>query len=137
MASSDYNQMDYQEYLGKFSSYSDLIRRTAYWLRLMNLLRVPARDRNCAEFFTTDELRQAENTLIRRVQKEVFADEWKALSKGTAVSRGSPIRWYNPFISNDELIRLGGRLRHSLESENTKHPIALPAQHQFTRLILR
>ncbi|XP_058837430.1 uncharacterized protein LOC131693535 [Topomyia yanbarensis] len=126
-----------QEYIAKFSTYSDLIRRTAYWLRLMNLLRVPARDRNCAAFLTTDELRQAENTLIRRVQKEVFADEWKALSKGTAVSRGSPIRWYNPFISNDELIRLGGRLRHSLESENTKHPIVLPAQHQFTRLILR
>lgn len=37
----------------------------------------------------------------------------------------------------DNLIRLGGRLKHSMESEETKHPAVLPARHHFTRLLLR
>ncbi|XP_058448790.1 uncharacterized protein LOC131428764 [Malaya genurostris] len=125
-----------QEYIGKFSSYNKLIRHTAYWLRLIKLLQLPAKDRHNEGFLTTEELKQAECTLARRVQKEVFLDEWKTLSMGTALKKGSPLRWYNPFISKDQLIRLGGRLKYAHGSEDTKHPIVLPARHQFTYLIL-
>ncbi|XP_058816019.1 uncharacterized protein LOC131679327 [Topomyia yanbarensis] len=129
----EFNQL----YIGKFSSYSDLLRRTAYWLRLIKLLRTPRKDRKAPTFLSTDELKKAENTLVRLVQREVFVEEWKALSKENAVSKSSPLRWFNPFVSQDQLIRLGGRLKHSMESENTKHPAVLPTRHIFTRLLLR
>ncbi|XP_062714302.1 uncharacterized protein LOC134291052 [Aedes albopictus] len=125
------------EYFRKFSTYSDLVRRTAYWLRLMKLLRLPSAERKNRRFLSTLELREAENTLIRLVQKEVFIEELKALSKGESVAKGSSLRWYNPFLSNDQLLKLGGRLKHSLESEEAKHPAVLPARHPFTRLLLQ
>ncbi|XP_062703569.1 uncharacterized protein LOC134286024 [Aedes albopictus] len=77
------------EYFRKFSTYSDLVRRTAYWLRLMKLLRLPSAERKNRRFLSTLELREAENTLIRLVQKEVFIEELKALSKGESVAKGS------------------------------------------------
>ncbi|XP_062557644.1 uncharacterized protein LOC134222513 [Armigeres subalbatus] len=125
------------EYFSKFSSYTDMIRRTAYWLRLMKLLRTTATRRNDAGFLTTAELKEAEDTLIRLVQKEVFAEELKEISAGRQVSNRSQLRWFNPFLSDEQLIKLGGRLKHSLESEEAKHPVVLPARHPFTRLLLQ
>ncbi|XP_062541202.1 uncharacterized protein LOC134209227 [Armigeres subalbatus] len=48
----------------------------------------------------------------------------------------SPLRWVNPYLDEDEILRVGGRLKQSDESEDTKHPAVLPARHQFTRLVL-
>ncbi|XP_058827841.1 uncharacterized protein LOC131687764 [Topomyia yanbarensis] len=122
-------------YICKFSSYSDLVRRTAIWLRLIKLLRT--QKNQPPGFITTIELRKAEETLVRRVQLEGFANEWKALTNGKPVSGQSTLRLYNPGIAEDRLIRLGGRLKHSQESDDTKHSIALPARHRFTRMLLQ
>ncbi|XP_055589599.1 uncharacterized protein LOC129741832 [Uranotaenia lowii] len=82
------------------------------------------------------EMDEAERVLAMCVQKECFAEELKALSKGDFVSRQSKLRWFNPKISPDGLLRIGGRLSNSSESEAAKHPIVLPARHDLTRLIL-
>ncbi|XP_055633970.1 uncharacterized protein LOC129774278 [Toxorhynchites rutilus septentrionalis] len=122
-------------YLSKFSSFTDLVRRTAYWLRLMNILKQQGKKENSRDFLTTSELVEAEYAIIRSVQKEEFKKEWKALSKGEPVTESSPLRWFNPTLSAENLIRVGGRLEHSLESVNRKHPIVLPARHPITRMI--
>ncbi|XP_038107025.1 uncharacterized protein LOC119766508 [Culex quinquefasciatus] len=122
-------------YFSKFSSYPKLIRQTAVWLRLMKLLRTPSSDRTSG-FLTTAELKEAENVLIRRVQMESFAEEIKALSARKTVAVKSPLRWNNPYLDQDNIIRVGGRLQHSDEPEDAKHPAVLPARHRFTRLIL-
>lgn len=126
-----------EEYIGKFSSYADLIRRTAYWLRLMELLKEPRSNRKDDSFLSTLELRNAENVLIKRVQMEVFDRERKAILNQSAVPSNSPLRWYNPIIDKDGIIRVGGRLNKSQESENSMHPIPLPARHPFTRKLLQ
>lgn len=48
----------------------------------------------------------------------------------------SPLRWFQPYISSDRLISLGGRLRHSAKSEDFKHPIVLRKGHRLTRLLV-
>ncbi|XP_065089398.1 uncharacterized protein LOC135710677 [Ochlerotatus camptorhynchus] len=113
----EFNEM----YLSKFGSYADLIRRTAYWLRLMNLLQIPAANRSPNGFLTTAELKAAENAILRNVQREVFAEEWRVLSKGEYVSRKSPLRWFHPFICKDGIIRVGGRLKNSDELEGVDY----------------
>ncbi|XP_062537830.1 uncharacterized protein LOC134206152 [Armigeres subalbatus] len=82
------------------------------------------------------ELREAEYVVIRRMQQNVFNGEWKVLSAGGTVARSSPLRWFHPRLSQDRLIRVGGRLEHSSEREGTKHPIVLPAKHPFTKRLL-
>ncbi|XP_055645178.1 uncharacterized protein LOC129781512 [Toxorhynchites rutilus septentrionalis] len=101
-------------YLSTCSNYTVLIRRTAIYLRLIGLLRSPSK--SCFKgFITTAELNEAERVLIHRVQQESFPVELRLLEKKESVKRSSPLRWYNPFISEDELLRIGGRLEYSVQ----------------------
>ncbi|XP_062704472.1 uncharacterized protein LOC134286812 [Aedes albopictus] len=127
-----------QWFISLFDTYDDLIRRTAFWLRLMDLLKLPRDQRTKTEFLTITEKKRAEQVLIRRVQMESFPEEWKALSKGLSVSSKSPLRWFHPYISKEDgLLRIGGRLSQSQEPEDKKHPPILPARHIFTRKLLQ
>ncbi|XP_038114647.1 uncharacterized protein LOC119768603 [Culex quinquefasciatus] len=92
-------------FISHFSSYPDLVRRTAYWLRLKDLLRMPKEKRFKSDLLTVAELKEAEFALIRLVQKQAFADEWNKLTKGKPVANSSPLRWFNPYISDEQLIR--------------------------------
>ncbi|XP_055633682.1 uncharacterized protein LOC129774019 [Toxorhynchites rutilus septentrionalis] len=122
-------------YLEKFSSYSNLLRRTVVWLRLMEYL-IKSPDKRTG-FITTDELHRAERILVRCVQKECFVEEWKALLKNDSVPRNSPLRWFNPYVSKDQVLRVGERLRNAAGCDDTKHPMVLPARHRFTRMLLK
>lgn len=122
-------------FVTKFNNYTQMVRSTAIYRRFINLLHKG--ESPITGFITTTELRQAESALVRCVQREAFSEELKALSSGNLVRGNSPLRWYNPFISKEQLLRVGGRLKHSAESEDTKHPMVLPAKHRFTRLLLR
>ncbi|XP_058817603.1 uncharacterized protein LOC131680903 [Topomyia yanbarensis] len=128
----------YIRYFQSFSNYTDLIRKTAYWCRYFKNLKNKVDGTNLqVGFLTSEELKQAEWTLIRRIQQAAFEGEWKMLQKGEGVSRSSRIKWFNPFISKeDQVIRVGGRLTHSRQTEEAKHPAVLPARHHFTRLLL-
>ncbi|XP_058810958.1 uncharacterized protein LOC131675834 [Topomyia yanbarensis] len=126
-----------ENYFKRFASYTDVIRRTAYWLRLIKLLRKPRHERRDGSFLSTAQLRESEYTLVRRVQEEMFAEEWKALRKGQHMPAKSPLRWYNPYLSKDGIIRVGGRISKSEEADDAKHPIPLPARHVFTRMLLK
>ncbi|XP_065075469.1 uncharacterized protein LOC135699169 [Ochlerotatus camptorhynchus] len=119
-------------YISKFPNYTSLIRCTAVWQRLIRRLKTRSADHTVG-FLTISELRQA--TIIRLIQRETFSEERTALSQGRLVSRKSPLRWFNPYLPEDQLLRVGGRLRHSNESEGTKHPLVLPAYHRLTRMI--
>ncbi|XP_055590945.1 uncharacterized protein LOC129743026 [Uranotaenia lowii] len=134
-----HNVIKYDEAFGyyyckKFSSFIKLIRATAYWIRLKGSL---CKNKVVSKgHLSTKELKEAEFAVIRCIQQEAFRDEWKALSKGTELPRTSALKWYNPKIGLDNLIRLGGRLANSNETVDVKHPIVLPARHPFTRLLL-
>ncbi|XP_055591487.1 uncharacterized protein LOC129743477 [Uranotaenia lowii] len=121
------------DYVNKFSSFTKLVRCTAYWMRLMRILKKS--EPNPRSLLTVAEIREAEYAIIRRIQKEAFSEEWKCLADGKDVHRNSPLRWFIPQISSENLIRVGGRLGKSEESEDTKHPIVLPAKHPFTKLL--
>ncbi|XP_062557443.1 uncharacterized protein LOC134222316 [Armigeres subalbatus] len=124
------------DYLVRFSTFTRLIRMTAYWLRFLNNLRCPVGERQTG-FLSSCELHLAEQLIIRKVQVESFPDELCKLKSGTSVSRNSPLRWFNPRVDENDVLRVGGRLAHSEESLHFKHPIILPARHAFTELILR
>ncbi|XP_055613967.1 uncharacterized protein LOC129760346 [Uranotaenia lowii] len=127
-------------YISNSSSFIDLIRKTAYFLRLKTFLRNKLRNSSAEpnrSFLSVLELKLAEFDLISKIQKVAFADEWKALAEEKPVSRSSPMRWYNPFLTSEGVIRLGGRLRNSDEPHEAKYPIALPARHLFSTLLIR
>ncbi|XP_053691479.1 uncharacterized protein LOC128739994 [Sabethes cyaneus] len=119
-------------YVRKFSSFSTMIRSTAWWFRLMDHLKGEGLAKRNSSFLKTTKLKLAEQAIIRRVQREVFNGEWKGLSSDSIVARSSPLRWFNPQISGERLIRVGGRLANATNSGEAKHPLVLPARHPFT-----
>ncbi|XP_068246537.1 uncharacterized protein [Palaemon carinicauda] len=72
------------------------------------------------------------------VQREVFGDEVKALSRELSVGKSSPIYKLDPFLdSEDGLLKVGGRIRRSDIPKSAKHPILLPKKHHVTTLLIR
>ncbi|XP_015437828.1 PREDICTED: uncharacterized protein LOC107192974 [Dufourea novaeangliae] len=43
----------------------------------------------------------------------------------------------NPFIDENDILRVGGRIKHATTTYDKKHPILLPAKHHFTTLVIR
>ncbi|XP_062540858.1 uncharacterized protein LOC134208912 [Armigeres subalbatus] len=117
----------------RYSSYWRLIRITAYLRRFISRCR--SNNQQQETFLTTHELTEAKETLVKLVQQETFAEEIKQLNRKGPLPKKFPLKNGHPIIDEKGILRLGGRLHHSNESYQTKHPIVLPNKHPFTRLV--
>lgn len=110
-----------------FSSWPKLLRSTVYVLRFCRILPLNGGISN-------EDLQKAEMVLIYTVQKKHFHNEFHCIAKGQVLK--SALRRLNPFIK-DNLIRVGGRLKHSTYlSYEQKHPLLLPKYDPFTQLLI-
>lgn len=50
--------------------------------------------------------------------------------------KNSPLRKHNPFLDDDNIIRIGGRIQHADIPYNQAHPIILPSKDHITTLIV-
>ncbi|KMQ85254.1 hypothetical protein RF55_16298 [Lasius niger] len=82
------------------------------------------------------ELEEARRAWIRRVQAAWYDAELKALAKDHPLPGRSPLIKLAPFCDDDKLLRVGGRLKHSLLSPNERHPVILSAASRCTALII-
>lgn len=87
------------------------------------------------EEFTYEELFAAKMTLFKETQKQAFYAELKMLQQGKVVARGSPLYNLTPFIDENGLLRVRGRLQRSELSYDEKHPIILPKSHTSKLLV--
>ncbi|XP_026219876.1 uncharacterized protein LOC113164689 [Anabas testudineus] len=88
---------------------------------------------------TADNYREAENSLLQRVQQECFPDDYQRLMMGKSISSSSRIITLAPEFDNvAHLIRVGGRLRHTTAiEEETLPPIILDPKHKITQLLIQ
>lgn len=121
--------------LSHFSSWSRIIRVFGYVRRFVNTTRFRTRSPRTA-VLTATELRDAERTILRAVQRNSFANEISALAHKKPLPRRSPLLPLNPFVDQDGVIRVGGRLRKSFLPWETKHPAILP-KHPVSDLVIR
>ena len=75
------------------------------------------------------ELSKAKTKFYFCVQREAFPYEIRALDQGKQLNKGSPLSKLDPFLDNDGLLRIKGRLEYSDLSYESKHPIILPSTH--------
>lgn len=119
----------------RFSSLTKLSRVIAYCLRFKyNSLN--ARNRKSGPL-TASELDIAVRRLIVLMQEQEFSDEFKSLKQNRELPASSKLLSLRPFIGQDGMIRVGGRLENSDLPHAQKHAIVLPAKHNLTRLIIR
>ena len=68
------------------------------------------------------------------VQQVSYAQEIKELEEKQEVTVNSALKTQHPFIDNEGLIRVGGRLQQSTLPYQIRHQMILPANHHFSNL---
>ncbi|XP_078049863.1 uncharacterized protein LOC144476616 [Augochlora pura] len=85
---------------------------------------------------TVSELAQAKITIIKLLQAKYFEKELRALRHQAGQKIQNKLSKLSPFIDQDGIIRVGGRLHNSTLTFAQKHPIILPKSHVSTCIIL-
>ncbi|KRX42060.1 hypothetical protein T09_10905, partial [Trichinella sp. T9] len=84
---------------------------------------------------TVDELAKAENFWLLTVQRESFEKELAALQSGK--NPEGKLARFNPYLDENGLPRVGGRLQNSDMDAERKHPILLPSTHPVVMLLIK
>lgn len=112
----------------RYSSFSKLRRIVAYCLRFRSA-------NKHVGSLTAEEINEAERRIVRQLQTQ-FSEEIKLLKGQQPIIRGK-LNGLNPFLDENGLIRVGGRLRKSNLTSAQKHPILIPNRHRLTDQIIR
>ncbi|XP_050294296.1 uncharacterized protein LOC126734641 [Anthonomus grandis grandis] len=118
----------------KYSSYSKLINVVAYCLRFHFNLKY--KDKRITGALSQTEVIQSVNCLVRLIQSSAFPEDLFRLKNNKTIRPSSKLSTLNPFLDSDLLLRVGGRLNHSKLTFNQKHPILIPYNHPFSKLVV-
>lgn len=124
--------------------FDNLIQLTNNFQKLIRILAFIFRFiENCRDSVKTvgplrvKELDRTEKYIIKHLQVRYFSNEISALKKGSSVPTSSKLKFLNPFIDSEGLVRVGGRLDNSNLLYDHKHPVVLPACDVFVKLIFQ
>jgi hypothetical protein len=106
------------------------MRILAFVLRYVNKLRKRSSEKLCC--VTPVEFKAAHRVWVRAIQQRTLPDEILHL-KPDQLIRNSPYRELRPYIDEEGLIRVGGRLDIAILPEETRHPPILPSNDAETR----
>ncbi|XP_046391592.1 uncharacterized protein LOC124159726 [Ischnura elegans] len=121
--------------LKRFSSITRLIRVMAYCLRFIarcQRSRIPN-----TNFLSTSELAAARCKVLQLAQSFAFSEELKLLRAGKPLPRRNPLRGLKPFLDENGILRVGGRLKNSTLSFSAKHPSILPKRSHLSQLLVQ
>jgi hypothetical protein len=122
--------------LTKYSSFHKLQRIIAYVLRFASNCKKPKPAR-LYQPLQAEDITTSLKCIIRCVQRESFSTELHDIQKGKSVDKKSNLFLLNVFVDSEQIIRVGGRLKHSDQAFDTKHQIVLPKKHHVTTILVR
>ncbi|XP_075157654.1 uncharacterized protein LOC142230919 [Haematobia irritans] len=93
--------------INRSSNYTKVIRVMGWILRFASCIR---RNSTKGNELDSDEIQHAEFFLVREIQKENFQEEYSKLLEGTTIDKSSSMVSLSPYIDEQRLIRVGGRL---------------------------
>jgi hypothetical protein len=123
------------EDITRFSKLNKLIRVTAYCRRFIHNCRHSKANKQTTTL-TTQELDQALTCRVKMVQQISYAQEIKQLMEQQEVTSTSSLKTLHPFIDQEGLLRVGGRLQQPALPYQTIHQMILPTSHRFTKLVV-
>ena len=81
-------------------------------------------------------MQQVIRLLLKKSQMESFGQSYQALAAGKPMAASDHLNKLSPFMDDQNLMRLKGRLRHADASYEMKHPILLSAKHPIVRILI-
>ncbi len=129
-------------FVESYSCWYRLKQAMAWLLRCKNWLRVKMRSAArpppvTANPLDPSELQVAEAAIIRFVRRKYFKEKVKALKSRKPIVKKSPIYILEPFLDEEEILRVRGRLKNAPLPENVQHPAIFPKNHHVSKLIAR
>lgn len=118
--------------LRDYSSFSRLQRVTAYCQRFINNCKTKQK---ITGPLTANELDFATIRIIQQVQQESFPNEIQALTNEKTQVKGN-LTPLNPFLDDNHIMRVNGRLEKSNLPYHQKYPMILPKNHHVTMLLI-
>ena len=99
-----------------------------------------------------DEMQKAQ-AVLKSVREEAFSEEIKILKslgasnhdtsreftrrRNSSMKKTSSLYRLDPFIDDDDVLQVGGRIRNASTSYDVKHPVIPPSKGQVTTLLVR
>lgn len=124
------------EIADRYSTWTRLIRITAWINRFVFNSIIPvvrASDRRNGPL-SVAELSRSKTLWLLHIQQS-FSEDLKRLKNKLPVSSSSPLKTLNPFVDENGLIRVGGRLVHANMPDSFKYPILLPSKSKLVYML--
>lgn len=121
----------------RFSNYSRMLRVIAlclYWLQKIQLRK--ATPDNLQKIEKITDLNNIEIRLVKLVQEETFS-EIEQFRNHNKINMKSCLKNLDPFLDENEIMRVGGRIHKAALTENEKHQVILPTKHHFTNILIQ
>ncbi|XP_053392223.1 uncharacterized protein LOC128554914 [Mercenaria mercenaria] len=116
----------------KYSSMTKVLRVTAYASRFVKNI-LGRSNRTCGNL-TSEEMKDAETTWLRCIQRKYFSD---TINATLAKNPNNLQRQLGLFVDDSGLLRCRGRLEHSDLTFGARYPMLLPKGDTFTKLLIR
>ncbi|XP_045533958.1 uncharacterized protein LOC123721012 [Papilio machaon] len=119
--------------LTKYSSLRKLITVIAYcrrWLHLKN------KDKVNTSFINFEEREEALTVCLKLSQGIEFRDEIENLKRDLPLQKKSRLLSLKPFLDENEVLRVGGRLKHAHIQYQSKHPVIISKTNVLLPLLL-
>ena len=119
---------------GTSTSLIKLRRVTGYVMRFANNVGAK-KEARLLEALTSNELRAAQNYLVKKAQVESFSDEIQCREMGHEIHKKSKIKTLHAMLE-DGLLVVGGRLQRApCLPYRTRYPKIIDSYHELTQLI--
>ncbi|XP_031639935.1 uncharacterized protein LOC116351917 [Contarinia nasturtii] len=133
------NQYEIRELWYRTNNWKKMIRITVYVLRFIQNTRI-IKDRTkwIQGLPQTQELKNALRFWIKYAQAQTYKKEILALKSSDAEFKTkSNIRSLNPFLDENDMLRVGGRIDKAIVSYHIKHPIIIPPRSRLAYLLIQ
>lgn len=126
----------------KFSSWRSLTRAVTCLIHVARLFKKtsalgPSKCKGCnycQTAYTVEELSKSKDLVIRTVQQESYAAELECQEE---IPENSTLKKLDPFIDNNGLLRVGGRITEAELESDEKNTIIIHGNLHITRLLVR
>lgn len=123
------------DHLLKFSDWSRMIKAITRLKRLTRKVK-DSNSRSC-EASSLEERKEAELYVIKMVQGMSFSQEIRSLQNHNVPTRDDKLWKLCPFLDEQGILRIGGRLKHATLHPNVRHPVVLPKESHVSALIVK
>ncbi|GFX64585.1 integrase catalytic domain-containing protein [Trichonephila clavipes] len=109
----NFNQTFFDHLLSRSNKFLTIVRVLSFLYRFLFNIRNPTNKKTGP--LTSDEMKEAEIYLMKQVQLSSFYKEIRAMQNGDDICNKSKILNLSPFLDDKGIIRVGGRLKHTLD----------------------